>query len=90
VYGRLGESQKARHAVQEMEESQRRSGQDPLALHATAYLGMGLKDEALASLQQACEKRAGFLVWLAVDPIYDPLRSDPRFQNLLRCVGLAR
>jgi len=60
----------------------------PFLLYATAYLGMGLDDEAFVSLLQACEERSGFLVTLKVDPMYDTLRDDPRFADLLRCAGL--
>jgi hypothetical protein len=47
------------------------------------------KDEALAWLQKAYEEHSVALTSL-VDPIYDPLRSDPRFQDLLRRVGLGQ
>ena len=56
---------------------------------ATAEVGMGLHEEAFASLQQACREHSNLLVSLKVDPIYDPLRGDPRFEELLRCVHLA-
>jgi Tfp pilus assembly protein PilF len=54
------------------------------ALHA----GLGNKDRALAFLEQAYEERSLFMVWLKVDPQFDGLRSDPRFQDLIRHVHL--
>ncbi|HET6373257.1 MAG TPA: winged helix-turn-helix domain-containing protein [Candidatus Polarisedimenticolia bacterium] len=89
VYGRLGKPAEARLALQEMEESNRHSKVASHWLRATAYLGMGLKEESLACLEQACKEHSSVLVSLKVEPIFDPLRDDPRFQDLLRCVRLA-
>lgn len=50
---------------------------------------VGQKDEAFEQLNKAYEARADALIWLKVDPRYDNLRSDPRFSDLLKRVGLA-
>jgi hypothetical protein len=55
---------------------------------ATVYLGLGDTDETFEWLERAFETRASALVYLAVDPRYDPIREDPRFQNLIRRIGL--
>ena len=52
------------------------------------HLGLGEKDKAFEWLQKAVAERVGLLVYLKVDPLFDPLRSDPRFQDLLRRMGL--
>ncbi len=57
---------------------------------AAIYIGMGDKDQAVSWLQKAFEERSGFLVHLEWDPRFDALRPDPRFQDLLRRVGLPR
>jgi Tfp pilus assembly protein PilF len=57
---------------------------------AIVHLGLGDKDLALAGLAKAYEVRSQWLVWLKVDRIFEPLRSDPRFQDLLKKVGLDR
>ncbi len=56
---------------------------------ATIYVGLGENDRALESLKKACqEKSLDAAAWIRSDFLLDPLRSDPRFQNLLRSVGL--
>jgi tetratricopeptide (TPR) repeat protein len=57
---------------------------------ALIYTGLGEKDQALAWLEKAYEARDGLLIWLKVEPLFDGLRSDPRFADLLRRVGLAQ
>jgi DNA-binding winged helix-turn-helix (wHTH) protein/TolB-like protein len=52
------------------------------------YAFLGDKDKAFASLEKMVAERDGYLMWLQVDPRWDSLRSDPRFQDLLRRVGL--
>jgi hypothetical protein len=54
---------------------------------ATVQLGLGDRDATFAQLEHAVETHAGGLVFLAVDPRYDPVRQDPRFQSLLRRIG---
>jgi len=51
---------------------------------ATAYAALGEKDEAFKWLEKAYEDRIGYMVCLRLDFRLDPLRSDPRFQDLLR------
>ena len=48
---------------------------------ASIYAGLGDKEQALDWLARAVETREGPLLWLAVDPRFDPLRSDPRFPD---------
>ena len=55
---------------------------------AVIYVGLDQNDQAFDWLQKACEERSGWLRYLKVDPRLDPLRSDPRFADLVRRVGL--
>lgn len=55
---------------------------------ATVYLGLGDTDATFAWLERAVQTRASALLYLAVDPRYDPVRSDPRFADLVRRIGL--
>jgi len=55
---------------------------------ARVLVGLGEKDQALAWLERAVDQRDERIVMLKVDPHFDSLRSDPRFQQLLNRVGL--
>lgn len=52
------------------------------------YLALGEKDQAFEWLEKAYDERSDFLVFLGQDPLFDSLRSDPRFADLARRVGL--
>jgi hypothetical protein len=55
---------------------------------ATIYSALGDKDQAFAWLQKAYDERDDRLMLLKIDPFWDSLRSDPRFSNLMRDIGL--
>jgi TolB-like protein/Flp pilus assembly protein TadD len=55
---------------------------------AMIYLGLNDPDQAFACLERAYEERAGFMAFIKVEPLLDPLRSDPRFVALERRIGL--
>ncbi|HLL77202.1 MAG TPA: tetratricopeptide repeat protein [Pyrinomonadaceae bacterium] len=55
---------------------------------AMIYSGLNEKDETFVWLEKAYEERGVHLSYLKVDPLWDKFRSDPRFQDLLRRVGL--
>jgi serine/threonine-protein kinase len=54
---------------------------------AIIQLGLGDKDRALDALEQTDPERDDWLLQLKVEPVMDNLRSDPRFQELVRRVG---
>ena len=60
----------------------------PASNIALIYAGLDDKDQAFAWLSKAYEQRAFQLQWINVDPRWDNLRSDPRFQEMLRRMGL--
>jgi hypothetical protein len=55
---------------------------------ARRYARVGAEDRALASLEAAYEARENNLIFLKTEPLFDHLRADPRFQQLVRRVGL--
>ena len=64
---------------------ERAARRDVSSLHlAYVHIGLGNIDSAFEWMEKAYEERAGLLVFLQVEPIFDPLRTDPRFADLLR------
>jgi TolB-like protein/DNA-binding SARP family transcriptional activator/Tfp pilus assembly protein PilF len=59
----------------------------PPEYFAVIHLGLGESGEALDWLERACDARSGSLVYLRVDPLLDPLRTDARFARLCERVG---
>jgi hypothetical protein len=55
---------------------------------AVLYAGLGDKEGALAVLERGYEAHDPQMQNLKVDPLYDSLRADPRFQELMRRIGL--
>jgi serine/threonine-protein kinase len=60
----------------------------PAIYFAVMYVGLGEKDTAFTWFDRAFRERNDRLAYLAVDPLSDPVRSDPRFQKLLAHIGL--
>lgn len=88
AYGLAGHRAEADSALSKLTELAQHRYVPPLA-NAFAFLGLGQGDEVFKWLERAYEERdCRKLPWLSVDPIFDPLRSDPRFEELLRRVGL--
>ena len=87
AYGVAGKKAEARAVLDELEQ---RSRQEyvPADSIALVYAGLGEKDQAFAWLEKAYNEHAFKMAWLKVEPGWDSLRSDPRFADLLRRVGL--
>jgi len=86
VYGRAGHKSEAQRFLRKLEAERSRRYVDASKL-AIAYLGVGDTDQALKWFEKGFSERSTALVWLKVDPVYDPLRSEPRFHELLTRVG---
>ena len=89
VYGRSGHWEEARRALAKLE---RISGSraDRTVTLLIAYSGTGQKERVIELLQKAYSEHSNAVTQIKVDPIFDPFRGDPRFQDLLRRVGLER
>ena len=86
AYARAGQREAARKVVRELEG--RGKGKPPPLALAFAYLGLGEKDKVFAALEAVYERHGSGLFFLNSDPLWEPLRSDPRFIDLVRRVGL--
>jgi len=82
-----GKRQEALRAIEELTAASKRR-YVPSFHFALVYTGLGDKDKAFAWFERAYEERSQFLVDLKFEPILDPLRSDPRFAELVRRVGV--
>lgn len=73
--------------LEELKEESKRGYVSPSSM-AIACIGLGEKDQAFAWLDRAYGERITIMAYLKVDPWFDSLRSDPRFQSLLRRMNL--
>ncbi|HEV8131119.1 MAG TPA: protein kinase [Acidobacteriota bacterium] len=87
AYAVSGKSSEARKILVELEERSKQTYVQPIWI-AVIHLGLGEKQQALQWLQKGYDDRSGWLVYQKVDPIFDSVRSDPKFQEMLRTVGL--
>lgn len=76
-----GRAQETRALLQELERPEDGSWTSPYQ-RALLHVALGETGRALACLEEACEARDAWAVWLLVDPMLDPLRSDPRFEDV--------
>ena len=83
AYGRWGHKSDATAALRRMNELTREEYVTPYGI-ALIFAGMNDKENAIQWLQNAYEDRSHWLVWLNLDPRFDNVRSDPRFQELLQ------
>ena len=83
-----GDLSRAHATLQELTEVSARRYVSPYNL-ACIHASCGEHDQAFDDLDAACREHCGGLIWLKIDPILDPIRPDPRFQTLLRHVGLS-
>ena len=88
LYGKAGRTSEAQATLRDLLESNARQ---PVAAEyiAAAYAGLRDTDQTMAWLERAYAEHPSELAGLKVNPPFDFLRADPRFQRLLARVGLA-
>jgi TolB-like protein/tRNA A-37 threonylcarbamoyl transferase component Bud32/Tfp pilus assembly protein PilF len=86
-FARAGRRNEAVAILRKLEAEARRSDQGAF-LVAAVYAALGDRDPAFRWLEEAYKERDTFLPWLKVDPEFDSLRSDPRFAELIRRIGI--
>jgi len=82
AYANSGKQAEAQKIVDELNEMAKQSYVSPYDL-AILYVGLGDKERALEQLSKAYEDRAGWIIYLKVEPLLDPLRSEPRFAEIV-------
>jgi TolB-like protein/Tfp pilus assembly protein PilF/predicted Ser/Thr protein kinase len=87
VYGLAGRRNDALHILQRFNELSSRSYVDFYQVGAI-YAGLGDKDRAFESLEKGYDERSAGMAYIKADPFWDELRSDPRYADLLRRMGL--
>jgi TolB-like protein len=66
----------------------RKTGYVPAGAFVNAYLGLGDKEQAFYWLEEAWREQSNILQFVKTHPYFDPIRSDPRFADLIHRVGL--
>jgi tetratricopeptide (TPR) repeat protein len=87
AYALAGKEREAREVLAKLMEVSKRIYVSSLDI-AIIYTGLGEEDSAFEWLERAYEERADHVPYLRVNPRLDPLRSDPRFKDLQRRMGL--
>lgn len=87
AYALAGRQDEARKILREVE-ARAEQGYVPKDQIAKIYIGLGDPDRALQWLERAVEEYHWWLPYTNVSPIYEPVRSDPRFSRLLAKLGV--
>jgi TolB-like protein/DNA-binding winged helix-turn-helix (wHTH) protein/Tfp pilus assembly protein PilF len=88
LYAVAGKTTEARRILAQLRGLSKTRYVSPLQF-GLIYAALGERDQAFAWLEKALEDRNGSLLALSTAPWFDPLRSDPRFTDLVRRIGLA-
>ncbi|MDD3643781.1 MAG: tetratricopeptide repeat protein, partial [Candidatus Krumholzibacteria bacterium] len=88
AYAMAGEKEKARAVLDHLLEMSKERWVSPFVI-ATIYVGLGEQDRGFEWLGKAYEERDSRLAYLKVHPVYDIVKSDPRYLAMLERVGLA-
>ncbi len=87
TYALMGNREQALKAIEELKEHSRQRYVSPFYI-ALIYTGLGEKNEAFAWLEKAYQDRSFWMGTLKGNPQLDPLRDDPRYQDLLKRMNL--
>jgi TolB-like protein/DNA-binding winged helix-turn-helix (wHTH) protein/Tfp pilus assembly protein PilF len=87
AYGLGGHEAEARKVLNELLKLGETRYVSPAAL-VNVYIGLREKEQAFVWLEKAYQEKSNYVAFLKVFPIVDPLRSDPRFNDIIRRVGL--
>jgi serine/threonine protein kinase/Flp pilus assembly protein TadD len=86
AYGKLGKRKEAVEIIEHLTKTS--GGRLPTEELAFIYTALGEKDEAFRCLNDALKNRHAVMIGLKADPMFDPLRDDPRYTELLKKMSL--
>lgn len=86
-YARAGRRADSIPILRKMEDNARKNRQGGFLI-AAVYAGLGDRDPAFRWLDEAFKEHDTFLPWMKVDPEFDGLRGDPRYDDLIRRIGI--
>ena len=87
TYAVSGQKEQARATLQELNKLSKQQ-YIPASISAAALAALGEKEKAIAALEKGVKERESNLAFIRLDPSLDTLSSDPRFERLLRVVGI--
>ena len=88
IYAATGKPQAAHDLLNKLKQSSQQRAVSPFHV-AIVYVGLNEKDQAFEWLEKGYRDRDPEMVTLKIEPRLDGIRSDPRFSDLMRRVGLA-
>jgi serine/threonine protein kinase/tetratricopeptide (TPR) repeat protein len=83
AYAQSGDKAQARKMLEDLQQRAKKRHVTPYWI-SLGYMGLGEKEEALRWMEKAYEERSAWMLFIKMDPSLDPLRSEPRFQTMLR------
>jgi tetratricopeptide (TPR) repeat protein len=86
LYGIIGNRSAGMKELEEIDKISKQAYISPY-FEALIYLGLGEKEKTFELLDQSYRQKVNWLVWLLKDPRWDPMRSEPRFEEMLRKVS---
>ena len=90
LYAKMGQKEKALQIQERLREVSKERYVTPY-IFAIIHLGLGEKDQAMAFLEKTYEDRDGYnIAFVKVDPFFDSLRGDPRFQAFVQKIFAAK
>jgi serine/threonine-protein kinase len=87
AYALLGEKAQARQVLQEVEKTWKPDGASSFWI-SVVHACLGDKDAAFEWLEKALQEHAAFLVWIKSFGALESLRGDPRFDSLVKRIGI--
>jgi eukaryotic-like serine/threonine-protein kinase len=90
LYAKSGRPEDAKRVLTEFDELRRQGRYASGYAIAVIYAGLGDREHVFSYLDAAYQERSHWLVWLKRDPRWNDVRSDARFQTLVRKIGLPR